>query len=457
MVDSRRGDRRLNAPGEGRFGRRTIVILGLFLVFQALWFALLSSPGPRVLQGDEPRYQREALSIASGVAPAPEFLWPPFQKWFLGGVFRVAGSGPIPLAVLQTLLLAAAALLFWRLAILAGVGAPAADAALALLLLDPQVGSFAFSLWPEITYLFLLGSALALIFLKSRPAYFLGGVSLGLTLLTKSVIGPFLPVIALAAVLHGEAVKAASRGLRIVLLAAGLAAVLVPLIVWNGLHHGVWGVGSSGAFNLWIGLEDPDSRTDYDATAGRIYAEYQNAGITPGDRDRAALARVRERVAQRGLLGTLRGQLGKQYTRLFDKNSFFTDQLAGGRFRRSEPETTPAFLARRWAWGMHALTLTLASFGLFLLPPAAVRKKLWLPLTYLGYCVGILLLLHVKTRYRVAFLPCVDLFAGCAVAWLVAPRKALLPEDATSSASKWRRLLAGTALSTLLLWLSFGP
>lgn len=457
MVGSWSGERGLTAPDPSvRLGRRTLLVLGLFLVLQGFWYALLNSPGARPLKGDETRYQNEALSIASGVTPPPEFLWPPLQKWFLAGVFTLFGAGPVPLGLFQTLLLAVSGVIFWRLVVFSGAGILAADVALALYLFDPQIGSFAFCLWPEVTYLFLFLSALGFLFLESPPHLLrlvLGGACLGLALLAKSVLGPFIPFIALAVALREEGIRPALRWLRMAAMASGLALVVLPVIISNGVHYGIWSVGSSGVFNLWVGLDDPRSRTDYDSVVSKGYAAYMASGRTPEERDRVAFAHVKEKVEAQGLTRIVRQQLEKQYVRLFDKNSFFTDQLAGGRFRPQEAVPAPAALARAAAWALYGVTLALAGIGLFVVPWSVIRSRLWLPLLYLFYCVGILLVLHVKTRYRVAFLPCLDLLAGCAVAWLF--RKRSDEPDSMAARPRWLYPAAGMAVSAFLLWLAF--
>ena len=432
-------------------GKRGWSLLVAGMVLHAIVYVLLNTPTPRVLRGDEVRYRAEAISIADGVFPPPDFLWPPLQKWFLGSVYALFGDGWFPIAAIQTALFLASAVLLRKLALRLGLGMAAADTAMGLFLLDPQIGSFALFLWPEVIHLFLVLAALALLFpgrvdLSWRA--FGGGACLGLAMLAKSVFGPFLPVVLLATTARHGLPSKGGRLLRAAGAATGLALVVLPVVLWNGSRHGYWGMASSGVFNLWVGLNDPPGRVDYDSVVQRGLAIRHSSGRLPAEKDRDLERLLGNEVRERGLFPILRAQLGKQYARLLDRKSFLTDQLPGGRWRPGESPRAADRLLEAWGTSLHVLTLVLSSFGMALAISKSDIRRLALPLLVVCYGLGLFLLLHAKTRYRVPFLPALDVLAGLTVARLAAwtagrerPRASWLVP----------RLVAGAALSTLAI------
>jgi hypothetical protein len=98
-----------------------------------------------------------------------------------------------------------------------------------------------------------------------------------------------------------------------------------------------------------------------------------------------------------------------------DKDSFFTDQLPGGRWGPPASHDWRTALLRGWAYGAYGLVLGLASLGLFQLRGRRGWAIAALPLAFLAFNLTLFLGLHVTTRYRVAFLPCLAFFAAVAV------------------------------------------
>lgn len=439
------------ADQDGPLGKRGWSLLVAGMVLHAIVYVLLNTPTSRVLRGDEVRYRAEAISIADGVFPPPDFLWPPLQKWFLGSVYALLGDGWFPIAAIQTALFLASALLLRKLALRLGLGKVAADTAMGLFLLDPQIGSFAFFLWPEVVHLFLVLAALALLFpgradLSWRDVG--GGACLGLAILAKSVFGPLLPVLLLATTMGHGRPPGGRRLLRAARAAAGLALVVLPIVFWNGFRHGYWGMASGGVFNLWVGLNDPPGRLDYDSVVQRGLAMRQSSGRLPAEKNREIERLLGSEVRERGLFPILRAQLGKQYARLLDRNSFLTDQLPGGRWRPGESPRAADRLLGAWGTSLYVLTLVLSSFGMALALSGSDIRRLALPLLVVCYGLGLFLLLHAKTRYRVPFLPALDVLAGLTVARLASWTAG---EDRPRASWLAWRLVAGAALSTLAI------
>ena len=106
---------------------------------------------------------------------------------------------------------------------------------------------------------------------------------------------------------------------------------------------------------------------------------------------------------------------------------------------------------RALSYGLYALTLVGAAVGLAVVP---LRDRRWLQvaLAFVVFNLGLFLFLHVKSRYRIQFLPVLFVYAGCAVAWLAA-RLGWAPLE-----EGWRRNVPVWAwgLAGLLLFLAFG-
>jgi hypothetical protein len=426
------------------------VILGSGLLAQAVLIGIAHYPTERRLVGDEIHYHDEAWRLATGQPLRPTFTFPPLQFHVLAAVYRVFGPLRLPVELLQSALFIGAGLLFRHLLARAGLNPAGCNAALALFVLDPQLASFAQYLWPEVLHLFLALLGVRLLF-ASRSAIeaLAAGVTIGLAILAKSLLWPFVPVL-MAACALGTGAGAAQRWARAGVFAAGLGFVLTPVVVSNGVRYGYWGIANSGPFNVWVGLNDPASRTDYDTVVVREGETFLASSPDPAVRNRLTWVRIREHVGRLGIGHIVAAQVAKQYGRLFDKESFFTDQLPGGRWH---PSKTPApwdTACRGWAYAAYAIALVLAGFGLGLADWARRRRVLALPALFLVYNLGLFLLLHVKTRYRVAFLPSLLFFAG--LAWERLP----LGSKHKGERASGHRLLVGALIAIALLALAFG-
>ena len=414
-------------------------VLACGLAVQILLVCLSHFPRERALIGDEVGYLTNAARIVAGNPAPPDFVFPPLYEHL------VAATGPRPLAVeiLQSALFLASGLLLHRLLSLAGLPRLACDAGLLLFYLDPEVAAFTQYLRPEIPHLFLMLVALSILFASnpSTRTLFLAGACLGATLLLKSLLLPFLPVLAVAAVLRPPA---SGRKLASVLsLSAGLAATTLPVAAWNGLHHGSFTIASSGTFNLWVGLNDPASKTDYDTVPGREMPRYLASAPTPEGRNAILRAALREKVSTDGAWPLLKGQLAKQYFRLLDHTSYFTDSLPGGRFDPGAPRSRLTPVLRLWSDTAYAVLLVLSALGIASVTRRELRGAWGLAGLFLAFNFGLFLFLHVKTRFRIPFLPALVFFAALAVARLA--ERSIAP----------RRAVAGSALAAGLLYLAF--
>jgi hypothetical protein len=233
---------------------------------------------------------------------------------------------------------------------------------------------------------------------------------------------------------------------------------VAPTVLSNAERHGRWLISDSALFNVWVGISDVSRRNFVDEVVGREFNIFVESADSPAERNRILAGKLRGRLRERGWAELLGSQLARQYFRLFDKDSFFTDQLVGGAIEArgsgyASQASGIAAVLRGVCYGSYALMLAAAPFGLVLCPRAK-RRRLWILLLFLAYNLGLFLLVHVKSRYRIQFLPVLLLLAGCAVQFFPWPAS---PGGADAPLQRGP-LIAAAGVSALLLGLAFaGP
>jgi hypothetical protein len=434
-------------------------------------------PEPKRLCGDEVLYMASARGLLAGDPGWPmDPLWPPLYPQVLAGAMAIGGGGAggirdvVCVVVLQTLLLAGCAVVLADLTRQLAGSDTAGWAAAALLLGFPPAAAYAQLLWPELLHLLLLLVVLWTLAVRWRsPGWsVLAGVALGLALLTKSLLQPFAPVLVLA----GFAWRGRSCRVAMVRNAAAMvlatAITITPVLVMQHRRTGRVMIADSTAFNLWVGLNDTARRSFDDPVAARAWVDYMAGGDDFTSRVASLRQRLREHVAGRSLLAILGSQLGRQYFRLFDKDSFLTMQLAGGPQRAEgcgyAGGQASAGLLRGLSFAVYGLLLVLAPLGLALW---RFRCPRWIAvlLGFGAYNLLLFLAFHVKARYRMQLLPVGLVGAGAAVAWLEAWLVVRLGTRAGSAGTalaqlrqprQWWRYLVAAAAAAVLLALAFG-
>lgn len=428
---------------------QTLAVLAAGLLLQAaLLAANVRNPPP--LLGDEVAYWNVGIATAAGSPPPPTFVWPPLYSWLVGLSAFLFGPARLPVQLLQSVLFVGAGLLLRSLLLRAPLPPRAADLGLLLFLLDLEAAAFCQFFWPEVPFVFLVLLGAWLLLRPGTPGgglTFLAGVAFGAALLTKALLSIFVPVLLAAAALGERDVPPRRRLSQAALFAAGLALLPLPVAAWNGVRHGAFTVSSSGVFNLWVGLNDPASTRDYNSVPAAEMPDYLASGRVPAERNALLLPRIRSLVSGQGLLATLEAQLHKQYFRLFNRSSYFTDRLPGGPLAPPHaPSSRGTRLLLLAAYGTYAGVLVLAALGLAL----GLRRELlraWaLPYVLVAGQLGLFLFVHVKTRYRMGILPAMVAFGALAVA--------RLPGELRGARPGWR-VLAGLALAALALFLAF--
>ncbi|HVS02569.1 MAG TPA: glycosyltransferase family 39 protein [Thermoanaerobaculia bacterium] len=442
------GDRgRPRRPGVG-------ILLGLAAVLHVGLFVLEAWPAPRRLAGDELRYSAQAARLAAGQPVARDLLWPPGYPRFVAAAMTVGGESAV--RALQWLLLLGCLVLvadLGRRLCAPGVGVEAA----LLLACYPPFVAFACYLWPEIPHLFLALAAVWLLAFRSRSLFWLAtaGVALGLALLLKSLLTPFLPL--LLAPLLGERSRRLSHRLSGALaVVAALGFTVAPVVWGNARSEGFFGIADSSVFNLWVGLEDTSRTAAGEDVALRELLRYRAAGETFAARQAAARGWIGERLRQRGPGAVAVGQLARQPFRLFDHGSFLGEQLPGGAFfargwgYREIPQWAPPLL-RAWSGAVYVALLLGGVAGLAVAFPWRGRWQR-VALLFVAYHFLLFLALHVKTRYRVPLLPVAALYTAVAAE---AIRRAGAGGIAASLREHPWRWAAGGVVAILVLVLAF--
>jgi hypothetical protein len=410
----------LDAAGAGVATRRATLgaAIAAVAVHGALWWIELR-PSPRPFWGDEATYWAASERLRAGAPAALEPLWPPLYPHFLALVSRLSSAAPlVAVKLVQLALLVAAALLLRRAWIAVGGTAALGTFLAAWLIADPSTAAFTLYLWPEILHLFLVAAALWVLATGRRSAAWLValGLALGLALLAKALLLPFLPVLLAPLALEKAA---GERWRRVAVVAAVVAVTVAPAAALNWRHHRLLAPSGSGLFNLWVGMNDVSRASLGDNTAGEEFGPYLASGATFAERQRVLRAKIAARVAERGVAALAADALGRQYFRLFDRDSFLTDQLPGGRitaYRLGYVDPPPALAGalRTASYLSYAAMLALAAGGAVLATPRQ-RPWLWIPMAFLGYNLSILLFLHVKSRYRLQLVWVLLALAGVAV------------------------------------------
>lgn len=396
-----------------------------------IWIALLHSslwwfdrwPAPRALWGDERTYLGSALELlAAEPSWWPESLWPPLYPHFLAGlVWLGGGSRGFVVAVQLALLALVAVLLFDLVARWTGSRA-AAMAAAACVLGYPPLAAFAHYLWPEVLHLFLFVALLWMLATRADRLVWcaLAGVVLGLALLAKSLLLPFVPILLVAAFWNGRSARLLGSAALVLVFASMTVA---PTVAASYRRTGRPAIAGSATFNLWVGLND-SGRESFRRDI--VWPEFQRWVASAGshaERDRILRAKIRVLVREKGPAALLRDQMAKQYFRLFDAGCYLTDQLPGG---AAQLRSGAGYLEMDPRTGRVVGSLTRISIVLLLAAaPAGLilggcRRHRWVRtmVLFLTYNLLLFFWLHVKTRYRIQMLPAAFAGVGCLVAWL---------------------------------------
>ncbi len=428
------------------------LIIGAWLWTAGLHIALwiLEFRG-RALWGDENRYMDSAQALLNG-SPAwwPEAFWPPLQSQVLSGLVAIGAKRVLLIGLFQTFLLVVAALVLGDLIRRWSASSRAGLFGVWLCLSYPPLVAFTHYLWPEVLHLslFLMAIWMLCVHWESKAWNLLTGVVLGLALLTKSLLGPLIPLLLLGAFWRRE------KALRNAALVVLTLLLTISPVLWAQYHRlGRPMIADSSAFNLWVGLNDRGLKNFEDEYVARAYEEYRCAAGNFFQKNTELRRRSYARIREQGLVATLKSQLFRQYFRLFDKENYLGEQLLEGAAVKMglgyrDRSSQIAGLLRVSSFLFYAVLLALFPASL-LLYPWKDRRWLRLMLLFLGYNLALFFCFHVKSRYRIQLLPVLFMAAPLLSAILFGLEGRLL------RGGRLRRVLA-VALGALGLFLGFG-
>lgn len=426
----------------------------------AAWIALLHAtlwwidrhPVPRTLWGDEATYLTSAMRLLAGDSRWwPEPLWPPLYPQFLAGLIWIGGDSMVFVVLAQGLLLAVTAVLLFDLVFRLTQSRAAGFVAAVVTLGYPPLAAFSHYLWPEIVHLFLFVVLLWILVARVETAWWcaLAGVALGLALLSKSLLLPFVPVFLVAAV-WGRPWRHAV--VAVVLVSALAAATVAPTVIANTRRLGTPSIANSATFNLWVGLNDVGRESFRNDVVWPEFQRWVASADSHAARDRILRSQIRDFVRERGFASVLVDQLSKQPFRLFNAGCYFTDQLPGG---AAQTQAGAGYLGLGPRVGGVLTVVVLCSvLGMYVVAAMGLalggcRGARWVRilLLFIAYNLVLLLFLHVKTRYRIQMLPAALVGAGCLVAWIEAGWR---PRPTVT------RVMAAVGVSSLLIWFAIG-
>jgi len=390
-----------------RLPARLVVVLAwlwTLVLHISLW--VLEFRG-RALWGDEQRYLDSARALLQG-SPSwwPEPFWPPLQSHVLGGLLATGGHRLLLIGLFQTFLLLVTALALGDLIGRWSGSARAGNVAVWLCLSYPPLVAFTHYLWPEVLHLSLFVMAIWMLCCRpeSRAWNILTGLALGLALLTKSLLGPFLPLLLIGALIYRD------RAWRRAAWILGMLLLTLSPVLWAQAHRlGRPLIADSSAFNLWVGLNDRGLKNFEDEYVARAYEEFRRADGDFFQRNALLRKRSFEKIRREGILPVLKAQFCRQYFRLFDRENYLGEQLLDGAAVRlglgyRDREMLLARMLRSVSYLFYGLLLVLAPVSLVFWSWSEMRWPRIL-LLFLAYNLAIFLWFHVKSRYRIQLLP----------------------------------------------------
>lgn len=405
----------------------------------------------RVFWGDENRYLASAQAFLKGNSNWwPEPLWPPLQSEVLAGILKISGGRLWVIGIFQGLLLLLVALLLGDLIRRWSGSASAGRVAFWLCLSYPPLVAFTHYLWPEILHLGLMLICVWILAMRSDSRAWCGlaGVALGLALLTKSLLGPFIPILLLGALWRREKPLA-----KAMVLLAMMMLTILP-VEWKQYERlGRPMIADSSAFNLWVGLNDRGLKNFEDEYVARAYVDYQQARGDFFQRRNELWSRSFALIRDQGIVRTLKTQICRQYFRLFDKENYLGEQLLEGAavvqgLGYDDGRGAIALILRGASWFIYGLLLFLFPFSVVLYRWKEGRWPLIL-LGFLAYNLLIFFWFHVKSRYRIQLLPVFFLGAPLLSQFFFGLRREFFND------SVFRRVSA-LLMGFVLLFLAFG-
>lgn len=397
---------------------RNIVLISIGV--QCLLFYFYYHPDAKILLGDESRYYNEGLSIAKGGDWHNNPLWPPMQSVLISLFARIFEHPLFPLQIFQYLMLLLAGFivrdLTWRETAHQG----AAQISLAIMLWYPTWLAYAQYLWPEVVHVLLFVSIVWINHYKKDSIgwmAFSGGL-LGVMILFKSVVLLFIPFLYLPLFVTAKRGEYLWSSVFIKVSLSILMAMIIvaPASIKAHKLTGGWMVSNSSMFNLWYGLNDDKRQHFANDMGGSIYAKYMKSADDFQTRNQLVKEQAIKKIQTQGIINTIINQVKKQYFRLFDHQSFFTQQFKGkssDHYKNRYHHSHDDILVKTMINFDHVFYFFMMLFmvlGLIV----SIKKSLMAQqfCLFLLYTLGLFILLHAKSRFRIPLMPLMAFFSG---------------------------------------------
>jgi hypothetical protein len=192
--------------------------------------------------------------------------------------------------------------------------------------------------------------------------------------------------------------------------------VLAPASIKAHKISGSWMVSNSSMFNLWLGIVDDKRQNFSHDQGGPIYQQYMKLGENFEQRNEQAKQKALSLIKDKGYLSTLISQLGKQYFRLFDYQSFFSQHFQGDRqdnylnrysHRVDEPMVMVLLAYNTFFYFVIMVGLLLGMVYSF--KHSLIAKQF---MFFFLYVLALFVLLHTKSRFRIPLMPLMAFYSA---------------------------------------------
>ena len=401
-------------------------IVCISVVIECLLFYFYYFPEAKVLMGDEPRYMQTGLSIANGADWHSNPLWPPMQPVLISLFARIFEQPLLPIQIFQYLMLLAAGFIVRDITWRETTHHNAAQWSLAIMLWYPSWLAYSQFLWPEVVHVLLFVVVLWIINYRNHSQVWmiLSGILLGLAIVFKSLIILFVPVLFMPLFrgfkkpdfVYFYAVK------RLFLCVIFAVLVIAPASFKAHKMTGGWMVSNSSMFNLWYGLKDNKRQHFIDDKGGGLYHQYMRSGEDFKQRNDWVKQQSLDLIKDQGVVKTLVNQLSKQYFRLFDHQTFFSQQFTGQKsqgYKSSYHRHKNDILVKlvvTYDHFFYAVIVVTTLLGLIIGTRQSLMSKQLALFTL--YTLGLFLLLHAKPRFRIPLLPAMAFFSAIVLCYV---------------------------------------
>lgn len=391
------------------------------------------------LSGAHNLLEHQVYSLDENDAPAPSFYKPPLYSFFIALVAAVFGNSMLSVQLAQIVLSLMTALLITR--ITAHCAPKAAPWVFGLMMLSPYEAVYAGAVLSEtLTTLLLVAAAYAILTLDGMKRWVLGGMFLGLCVLTRDVYSPMVILVAAFWIGIGQG-RRLDRCIDATVFILSFCLVVLPWTVRNYLVAEQFVLVTKGrlGYGLWVGAWATNVDFTKTDAAGKPRVYPPEAFRTQAEKDLVAIAvsiaasqgsSSAEPIFQSLATQRIRDEpiavLGRYLVRaprLWLGTRFDTFQLNATWFPRDSFAWTAVKIA---LWGLNFLLMCLGIAGmvvawrqrdsvLILLLPIAFTAVIYLPFVY-------------EIRFSQPVYPFILVFVGIAAVWLSRKRLATRKE-----------------------------